>query len=552
MRIHIGNVSPKLAEDPANLERRLAKFGTITEPLALRCKPLGDVYYGFITMDLDPKQWAQMRSTFNGVTFMGTKLVMDEAKPAYNAQPTPRLKPAEARQATSEAINQSRMARIRESQASVPTNSATHHIATTPINPLAAAYGYHMSSHTYHDISANTKNRPPQATLRGRESYGSWTEGQGPHNQQYSRTSGGSEVVPGRMRKTPRSKEAMRDQTLRILMNGDLKTFKCYKTKLWGYERRDAAQLAHTFDGNAWRSGDGHVIERLGAPRTADTPVQEGPEKTVLASFMAGFDFDKPVAVDEDNGIDAEDIVYDAKGRRKVKHFDYEQHGDVAADTVVDGDAERGMALIEEMRGTAPAAEQYYSEEDDDLDFDSLKPMKPEEEEVENTDITVAPTASTASTVAPKGSTVAPTETSKPNTTESLRSLLNAGPAQGFSLALDDDDIDDAQNQVDVDEQLRLLEDIKAKQNVALTTGAPVAATKAKGLFWGHFDSAFLQAQTQLNQIGGVGAVIALPGSDKDMDYETWFYAQRGEVTAECKRRRRDVQKAFKKRKVTI
>ena len=44
-------------------------------------------------------------------------------------------------------------------------------------------------------------------------------------------------VIRGTLRKSPRLGLALKQQTLRILINGELKTFKCYKTKLWGIEK---------------------------------------------------------------------------------------------------------------------------------------------------------------------------------------------------------------------------------------------------------------------------------------------------------------------------
>ncbi|KAM9917480.1 hypothetical protein OXX59_009312, partial [Metschnikowia pulcherrima] len=83
--------------------------------------------------------------------------------------------------------------------------------------------------------------------------------------QQYSRTSGHGDVVKGRIRKTPRPTAyfVRKQQTMRVLINGELKQIKSYKTKLWGVEQKSARDLTYRFVDGQWRSGDDHVVERI-------------------------------------------------------------------------------------------------------------------------------------------------------------------------------------------------------------------------------------------------------------------------------------------------
>lgn len=552
MRVHIGNISPKLAETPDKLEKRLANYGTLQLPLDLRCKPLADHYYAFVDIDVTPQQWTKLRQAFNGVVFMGKKMLMAEAKPGFKPVPaTDGLKEAKQRQVKAAIINHNRVQRIEEATTPVPQPIKSLLVG---VAPSLTAYGYHMSPHTINNASGSTKNAPPSKTLVGFKSYGAWSLSRAPFHQQYSRTGGNSEVVLGRLRKTARNPRALREQTLRILINGELKTFKCFKTKLWGVERRAITDLAHVYERGEWKLGDGHVIERVtrqpvvvgeieAEPKSTEAIAEEtNDSKQILAKFLGAFDFDKPVEVDDDNGIDAEDITYDSKGRRRVQHFDYEMAGEGVSLLVAEGDIELGMKIINEAKSLAePVAQpQYFSEEDDDLDFALLKPQTVEDGD----NIEVVP--ETATTSEPQLVETQPTAQSNTNDTESLRTLLNSGPSSGFSLALgaDDDDLDEEAPAPAVSEEL--IKQIKEKQDEVLMEVAP----KAKhGLFWSHADSAFMASQSQYAQIGSLGTKQPLPG---DGDYEAWFYAQRSEVTAECKRRRRQVQRAFKRRKVQV
>ena len=63
----------------------------------------------------------------------------------------------------------------------------------------------------------------------------------------YSITSGQGEIIKGRHRvtKRPHIDFAKGHQTLRILINGELKQIQGYKTKLWGMEK---AQNCKRFD----------------------------------------------------------------------------------------------------------------------------------------------------------------------------------------------------------------------------------------------------------------------------------------------------------------
>lgn len=159
------------------------------------------------------------------------------------------------------------------------------------------------------------------------------------------------------------------------------------------------------------------------------------------------------------------------------------------------------------------------------------------------------------------------------NNTETLRSLFNPNQASdpskeantGFKLSLDDDE-DIEQNESNIlseQQQKDLLKQIKLKQRQDQQDDESVVATSTRnkfGLFWPHFDSPFLQTLSQLNKIGNINENVKLPGDEDDITvaennddveenpYEKWFWSKRGELMRECKRRKRDVNRIFKKK----
>ena len=125
-----------------------------------------------------------------------------------------------------------------------------------------------------------------------------------------------------------------------------------------------------------------------------------------------------------------------------------------------------------------------------------------------------------------------------------------------FKLALseEDEDIDD-EKEVDLSQQKELLDKIKSKQQQEAEEILTLRAKKY-GLFWSHSDSPFLQSQSQLNKVSGSKDLVKLPGeaeslisnAEGESPYEQWFWKMRGEFSRECKRRKRDVLRIFKKK----
>ncbi|CDF87346.1 BN860_04324g1_1 [Zygosaccharomyces bailii CLIB 213] len=144
------------------------------------------------------------------------------------------------------------------------------------------------------------------------------------------------QVIPGRQRRTSRNKQQLRNITFRVDVNGSLKVYKCYKNKLWGYERHKELQdLVFKFSHGQWRNGWDHIVDRLNYSRAkvacrhpilADDDDEEEEEEEadekatsekVLADMLESFDFDRaPVDSEEDNELVDE---WKHKDEKKVK-----------------------------------------------------------------------------------------------------------------------------------------------------------------------------------------------------------------------------------------
>ncbi|KAG7666069.1 NOP8 [[Candida] subhashii] len=631
LRIHIGNISPKLQSNPASLTTRIEKFGKISSDLEFHTKPLNDHYFAYVTLHTTSSEYEKLKNALNGMVFMGKKLSISLAKPSFDNRLQEKPDFQRSERLKRDKISQTRLARIQESKATYYTNSITSSLITPPSSTLTNAQNFSLSQHTFNNTSGNTKSTPPSTRLLGSNSYGSWTKPKNSltHLQRYAYTSGGGEIIPGRHRTAERSATAKRQQTLRILMNGELKQVKGYKTKLWGVEKdKTSRDLTWRYVNGAWKSGDDHIIEKRvdkcaisgvdalrygkevekvhGENEEETDGIDGGDEekemdknKIILASLLDNFDFDKPVDVDQDTlGIDKEDIIVDKKGRKKVVRYDYEVAGKLNEEGNVDEsegttmDSHLANELIHSHTETLqrPQEEVYYDEDDEgnDLDLDDLGQKFTTEaiNQQYNEDHEFEAVSAEKDQASPQIQEIQEEDededepmptfgNSITNNTETLRSLFNPTTSSfssntisdetsgGFKLALsdDDDDIDvSKQHLIDVQNDIeseKIIKQIQKKQEMEIQR----ARSNRFGLFWAHLDSPFLATQSQLSKIGSVHDTIKLPGEevdqkavgddnddDEETAFEKWFWSMRGEISRECKRRRRDVLRTMRKK----
>ncbi|KAL6454254.1 NOP8 60S ribosome subunit biogenesis protein NOP8 [Candida maltosa Xu316] len=581
LRIHIGNVSPKLKESSSSLTSRIEKYGKIITPIEFHTKPSQSHYFGYITLSTTNQEYEKLKKSLNGVQFMGMKLSVSLAKPTYleklqiHNNRTYQTKHEE--QLRRDKIVKSRLEKIKEYKTVYPVNNITSQIVTSS-NPST----YSVSEHTYKNISGNVKNNPPpNSRLDGRKSYGEWTNPKKIHDQFLLRSGKGA-VIRGAHRKSSRSVLGLKQQTLRILINGELKTLKNYKTKLWGVEKNKTVRdLTWKYVDGEWRSGDDHVIERCGISghqaqnygknlgthdnieevvdqeTSQDGHGEADKNKSVLAKMFASFDFDKPMEVDDEK----EEVEIDSKGRKKAKHYDFEIEGKVSdneddgSDNLDEINIDDADQIIQSYTKSInkPIKEQYYDEDDEgnEIEMDEFatklttEAIKDKYEEEHKEDESEEEEEFMPTFGAP--------QTSEPNNTEALRSLFNPASTTELKLGLDENDEDlDEDKQIDTKQQEELFSSIQKQREDEII----LQRQQKFGLFWPHFESPFLATQSQLSKLGV--DKMKLPGEEEQNEengedeslYEKWFWSMRGEISRECKRRRRDVLRSLRKKNV--
>ncbi|AQZ17291.1 NOP8 (YOL144W) [Zygosaccharomyces parabailii] len=202
------------------------------------------------------------------------------------------------------------------------------------------------------------------------------------------------QVISGRQRKTSRKKQQLRNITFRVDVNGSLKVYKCYKNKLWGYERHKELQdLVSKFIHGQWRNGWDHIVDRLNYSRAkgacrdpipadeAEEEEEETDEKAtsekVLADMLESFDFDRaPVDSEEDNEL--------------VDEWKHKDEKEVTASGQLDEPVpcfDKPVSQTETLRNLFDAQEnqpfKLAADADADADIDHDKDVPEEEEEEE-------------------------------------------------------------------------------------------------------------------------------------------------------------------------
>lgn len=501
-RLFIGNLKHGVEECLADLEQRFKAFGEYVGSGQ-------DVFerhngFAFVTMRFEDAEALQrLKSRFHKVKFKGNQLIVDYARPAWSQE-------RESQQR--EEQKQSRVLEKRQRK-----NDWEHYKKMEHINA------------SWRDLK---------------------------------------EVVPGRMRESPRSRQGLRNITFRLNVGGALKVYKCYKTKLWGYERdKDTRDLVHKFSNHRfWKDGSDHVVERLdysrsrGALRWANMDEEWRPylelrnrRRPATAAGVAGEALDSSGSTLATSTVD--DLVdADESDIEQEK----ERTNNILAQMMDSFDFAKPMALDDEDAGKLPDAEQNRSSAKDNRNYKSE--TAPENADYYQDEETVAEEAAQAD--GDDSEEFIPTfgantsnngneqDTRKViegtiSNTDTLRTLFNpevTGEASGieaagatFKLINDgDQDIDQSKNPE------LAVEDVQVQEEV------PVAETHTKqrrNLFFPHFESPFLQGQTQLSKIQA--------GQQVDL-LQTWsddFWANRGLWMKEMKQKKRDALRKLRKRK---
>ncbi|CCE78176.1 Piso0_000793 [Millerozyma farinosa CBS 7064] len=536
-RIHIGNISSKIAADCSLLTRRISKFGTILDDIELHTKPLGDHFFGYLTLRTTERDLGKLKAILSGSVFMGGRLTISLAKERYESilqKEQLEHKKSSGFDRSGDIVSQRRKERIIEANTEYPTNAVLGTLVGSigQIGSINSSMGYLKSAHTFAGLSGNVKQSPPTHTLRGKSSYGALTVPKGSTCQQYSRLSGKAEVILGRHRRTPRpaSHFAKREQTLRILINGELKRIRCYKTKLWGLEKNKCIDdMTWRFVNGSWRSGDNHVIEKIDRSKIKSISNIPSNEETAQTNVVV------------DDNQDNEE--YDEEEKEEV-YEERKRNTDLLSSFISSYDFDKPMDLDDEDK---EGGGEYFSGDDENRDSESEPVTENDQNQKEDTANEEEP---------PKDEGRQPEAVNQPDTLKSLfnpNSEGNQGTSGTFKLALSDDEDIEENNDSNPTDTKVILDSIKSKQETWNATAG--AKLNNKGLFWPHLDSHFLFSQTQFGQLG-LRTEIKLPGeadgnptsNSNETPYETWFWSMRGEVSRECKRLRRDALRSLRKK----
>lgn len=414
VRLHIGNMSKQLVDNLDVLKARMEKFGKITSEFEIKNKEtFQDTFFGFVTMELTPKDFQKLLSAFHKVKFMNSNLVIDKARPSFNE----------------------------------------------------------IKEKSLNDIIKANEEADKELALKEFKFQALQEKIRREKEDKIKRLHNYSTVIPGAIRKDPRVKDPRKklnviDITYRVrFLKFNQKTQKWeqikkvlkanHKQKLWGYDKhKGPTDLVFKFLNGVWKDGNNHVVEKLKDVEIENAkPLKNEVSKTksVLDDFLNSYDFDKP------------------------QEFDYEQ------------DKKEKLEAIKEKVD--------YEAETHVMTFSDL--------EDEGQPVT--------------------------NDLKTLKSVFNPEKEKGgFTFNLDNSDIEDVMDEDPAEVVPDPVEEV--------TEEPTVEVADKKALFFPHFDSPFLLAQTQFNKL--------TPYSENAEIIATWkkeFDNVRVDLMKKFRKRRRDV-----------
>lgn len=541
IRIHVGGISKELAENIHDLEQRFSKVGTIVKPFEIHQKSVCDYYFAYITMMLTKSEFGKLKKMWDGVRFKGSKLSVALARDDYQVRWLKDSKRQDAK------------------------------ISERKKRELAAG-------NRQNRISVRNEN-PFKLAL----------------------------VTKGRFRRTER-KTDLKNLTLRVMINGRLKIIKCKKSKLWGVDKnKKIRDLTYRFIAGEWRDGNDHVVDRFAGKivtfgdhgiivesEEENKPAideieqelldEQSKNNKLLASMLGKYDFNKPVEFDDDmddETIGEKETAFDYEvehstdntGNRKTgeeKEEDEDEDEDEDEEMTLDYQNVPQTNCIHPSRAAILAEYNSHSQvvkfneeedkEETDEDDEYYKNLKPD---VENSDTEkeeinskqskadesyddefipvfgqskrspivdeVRETTGAEKADAEEENEIIPTfgkstVTDSKNTTEKLRDLLDSS---------------------NISQTVRPIDEISHEPNNELDAVLNYSNRhKNVGLFFSHFDSPFLIAQAQINKLRELNV-------HEELNYDEWFWNNRGDLNREFRKLRRDVLRRNKKKAKT-
>lgn len=348
------------------------------------------------------------------------------------------------------------------------------------------------------------------------------------------------DVIPGRMREAPRKK--FRYMTFRIMIGKKQKILKCPKKKLWGILKdRKLEELVWQYSKGQWKDGNGDTIETIDF-----RPI----------STMKGVSLTAP----EDDNEDLEEVEEERNRNLSILESlfanvdeDFIPKASLHKDDEATDKPLYGGQFVQENK----KYETYEDDEEEDDEepwkkspnFKEAKPIEKEQDisEPQDRDEEMLDVEETKETNETNDSNAL---SSKPST-KVLRSLFNSEEAGGsFSLFggqfEEQEDLDNS-----IIERIEQAETVQKKvindnsKKVDVVYNDFDASTQRnvikKGLFFSHFESPFLQSQSQ------VAMLPQLTDFQKDK-WEEHFFSKRSDWAKKYKNRRREALRSIEKK----
>ena len=365
------------------------------------------------------------------------------------------------------------------------------------------------------------------------------------------------QVISGRMRKTPRKQANLNRTTFRVNVNGSLKFYKCYKTKLWGYERnKELKDLVYKYVNGKWWDGADHIIDRLVYIGVKQHSASSRGMKTT-ASTSNGIGLESSQAL-EDEKIEEE--AARTMERDKVAGVLSQVLQDYTFDkptNVLDSDEEEQLGIVraklprsskERMEPTSEKRKKAHEEEvkgGNSSDKDSSD-TNPDADDDHDTEFIPSFTSKPASKTVIEGTI---------SNTDTLRSLFNPSQSEDGSTfkLIQDSDADIDTKKAFSEEAVSNTEDT-LQGDTSNPSGLLAKVGDQNYLFFPHFDSPFLLGQTQLTRIvtSNAAAAEARTAGNKRDPLENWeeeFRDNRVRWLREMKNKRRDALKQLRRKK---
>lgn len=473
-RIYVGSISQHLADSIDDLSSRFSKYGSLVKDIELHKKPTLDTHFGYITLDISPKKFAELKKAFNKVKFKGSVLSIDAAKPDF----------------------QERWA-----------------------------------------VDKARKNPPLTKTEALRK---------------YGKKRREIDVIPGRLRTTRRKK--YRYMTFRVFIGEKKIVVKSHKKKLWGIVKdKKFDEMIWRFSNRKWLDGNGDVIE------TVDfQPIQT---KTGV-SLIKNDDNDEHAVVKKSAEEEEEEEA------ERQRNFDIleKMFGNASKDYMPKASIDTRADDDVEMKPVSEAEDSSSDDSDKDSDSDSESDSDDEEEEEEEEKSEwenhknfqkvekieePKPKQSSANTkpATKDEDKVEEKSTHKVvNSTSTFRNLFNPAEDTGsFSLFaansgdIDDDMDDTVLKEIDEAEAAAAKSQANKKDTDPFSLLSFPAVNKVrKGLFFGHFESPFLSAQSQ--------AALLPTLAFENEKWQEQFYDKKSEWSKKFRARRKEALRQIEKK----